>query len=260
MIVDLIITGDLHLDLRTDGIDRNDDIMKAMHEILYYTVKIKKENENTFLLNAGDIFHGTRPKAATIALAISLFEKFNNFSIGTHVIAGNHDVIDEKGKTSALEPIIAANFKSINIYHDIELKCIKYCKKSSKSVNIITIPHISKSKAIDNGFKTVQEYINNMCEEIEENLSTDDYNIVLSHMNIGGAMIGSENMLIKGTHEDFPSIFKTSKKIYCSFNGHYHKSQIINTTIPIICTGSVSTNDFGERNDTKHFFHLKLEI
>lgn len=260
MKIDLIIHGDMHLDLKTEGVDRNDDIMISMFQILDYSKKIKKENPNSIVLNAGDVFHNTRPKSDTTALAISIFEKFNNFEIENHIIAGNHDVIDEKGRTSALEPIIAANFKHINIYHDIELKCIKYCKESNRSVNLITIPHISKSKAIENGFKTVQEYINSRCEEIEKELFEEDYNIVLSHMNIGGALIGSENMLIKGTHEDFPNIFKTSKKIYCTFNGHYHKAQLINTFVPIVITGSISVNDFGERKDFKNFFHLKLEI
>ena len=265
MIVDLIVHGDLHLDLKTDGIDRNEDIMKSMNEILEYSKEVKEENENTIVLNAGDVFHNTRPKAETIAVAISLFEKFNNFRIENHIIAGNHDVIDERGRTSALEPIIAANFKHINIYHDIELICLRECntiKGSGKEgrLNLITIPHISKSKAVESGFKTVQDYINTKCEEIEEGLNKKDYNIVLSHMNIGGALIGSENMLIKGTHEDFPDIFKRSDKIYCSFNGHYHKSQLLNTKVPIVITGSVSTNDFGERLDNKNFFHLKLEL
>jgi DNA repair exonuclease SbcCD nuclease subunit len=67
-------------------------------------------------------------------------------------------------------------------------------------------------------------------------------------------------MLIRGSHEDFPEIFKTSDKISYIFNGHYHKSQIIETSKnSIIVTGSVIVNDFGERNDNKHFFHLQVE-
>lgn len=259
MNIDLIIHGDMHLDLKTEGIDRNEDILKSMDAIIKYSTKTKKENADTIVLNAGDVFHGTRPRSDTTASAISLYEKFDSLDIENHIIAGNHDVIDEKGRTSALEPIIAANFKHINIYHDIQIANIRNSSKAS--LNVITIPHISKAKAVENGFKTVQEYINKKCEDINKQLNVNNYNIVLSHMNIGGAAIGSENMMIKGAHEDFPDIFKKSKKINAIFNGHYHKSQVIKTSkVPIIITGSVIVNDFGERLDNKNFFHLKIEI
>jgi predicted phosphodiesterase len=124
------------------------------------------------------------------------------------------------------------------------------------------LPHISKARAAEQGYKNIQEFIDHKSELIELMLDSNDYNIVIGHMNITGATVGTEEFMIKGAHEDFPDVLKKSSKIDFIFNGHYHKAQIISNPkgAPIIITGSVSVNDFGERSETKSFFDLELNI
>lgn len=256
MKVRFIIYGDQHLDLKTEGIDRTDDILDAHSQITDYAIEVRKENQETIVLNMGDMFHGTRPRAEVLAKAIQMINVLEHEGIETHIIAGNHDVIDAKDQTSALAPLEAVGYQHINIYHSIELVRLR------EGLNLVTVPHISKAKAVNEGYKGVQDYINSKAAEIEEELDEDDINIVIGHMNISGAKTGTESYMIKGAHEDFPSVLKESEKIDYIFNGHIHRPQLIPNGLgaPIIITGDIQTNDFGERLDTKIFFDLEVEI
>ncbi len=254
--VHLIISGDNHYDLKTEGIDRNDDIFKAKQQAIDYAVDLKREGNEVYFLEPGDVFHGVRPRAESIAKAISQYSYLDMMKIPTIIVAGNHDVIDERGKTSALEPISAVGFRHITIYHDVVNREIR------QGLNLITLPHISKARAAEESYKNVQEFIDDKARLLEEDLDPEECNIVLGHMNITGATVGAEEFMIKGAHEDFPDVLKKSDKISYIFNGHYHKAQLISNPhgAPIIITGSVSINDFGERTETKAFFHLEVDI
>ncbi|MDF2615457.1 MAG: sbcD [Sedimentibacter sp.] len=254
--IHLIFAGDNHYDLKTEGIDRNIDISNAKQQAIKYAVELKESGVEVYFIEPGDIFHGVRPRAESIALAISDYKQLDSEGIPTYLVAGNHDVIDERGKTSALEPIIAAQFSMLNVYHDIELVKIR------EGLNLITLPHISKARAAEEGYKNVQEFIDHKSALIEKRLNPEEYNIVIGHLNITGATVGTEEFMIKGAHEDFPNVLRKSSKISYIFNGHYHKAQIISNPdgAPIIITGSISINDFGERTETKAFFDLEVEI
>lgn len=253
--INIVLVGDQHYDLKTEGIDRNDDILDANMQAINYCLELKNNGEKVILINAGDVFHGTRPRAETIAKVIEVHRILEDNEIDTYIISGNHDVIDQVGRTSALEPLLATGFKHINIYHDvtkIEL---------SSGVYLIAIPHISKVKAVENGFRNAQEYIDAKSTEINKSLNEDDTNIVIAHLNITGAKIGSEEFMIKGSHEEFPEVIKKSNKIDYIFNGHFHKAQLIDNPdgAPIVIIGNIQRNDFGERYDKKYFFNLRLE-
>jgi DNA repair exonuclease SbcCD nuclease subunit len=256
MKVDVIIYGDQHYDLKTEGIDRTNDIDDAHNQIIDYAIDLKGKKRRVVVLNMGDMFHGTRPRSEVIATAIRTLRKLEEEGIQTYIVAGNHDVIDQQGRTSALEPILAIGFEFVNIVHDITRF------EPYPGLNVICLPHISKAKAVSEGYKTAQEYIDAKSVEIEEEIDDDTKNIVIGHMNIAGAKTGTETYMIKGAHEDFPRVLKDSDKIDYIFNGHIHRPQIVPNPggAPIIVTGDIQTNDFGERLDTKIFFHLELEV
>lgn len=256
MKVHIIIYGDQHYDLKTEGVDRTEDIDDAHNQIIDYAINLNDQGEEVYVLNMGDVFHGTRPRSEVIATTIKTLKKLDDNDVPTVIIAGNHDVIDQQGRTSALAPIEAIGYKFINIYHSIELVRLR------KGLNIVTVPHISKAKAVSEGYKNAQDYIDAKAAEIEEQLNEDDINIVIAHMNIAGAKTGTETYMIKGQHEDFPKVLKVSDKIDYIFNGHIHRPQLIPNPegAPIIITGDIQTNDFGERLDTKVFFHLEVEL
>jgi DNA repair exonuclease SbcCD nuclease subunit len=254
--VRLIIYGDQHYDLKSEGIDRTNDIDDSHNQIIDYAINLKNENEDVLVLNMGDVFHGTRPRSEVLATAIRSFRRFERNKIDCFIIAGNHDVIDQAGRTSALEPLEAIGFNYIHIEHDIRL--VDWGEK----IDIVLLPHISKARAVEQGFKNAQDYIDSKAEEIEDQLSYDKPCIVIGHMNISGAKTGTETYMIKGSHEDFPKVFKESEKIDYIFNGHIHRPQIVPNAggAPIVITGDIQTNDFGERLDTKVFFDLEVEI
>lgn len=256
MVIDIIVYGDQHLDLKTEGIDRTDDILDAHKQITDYAIDLKNNGNEVICLNMGDMFHGTRPRAEVIAKAIAMLNVLESNEIETHIIAGNHDIIDARSKTSALEPLVAIGYRYINIHHTV------HCRVLRPGLNLITLPHISKAFAVEQGFKNVQDALDSWATQIEQNLPDDQYNIIIGHMNIEGAKTGTESYMIKGSHEDFPKVLKHSPKINIIFNGHIHRSQLIPNEggAPIIITGDIQCNDFGERLDQKQFFHLEVEI
>ena len=48
--INLIWTSDLHFGLKTDGIDRNEDIYNTTLEIVKYACRVKKEKPNTIFV------------------------------------------------------------------------------------------------------------------------------------------------------------------------------------------------------------------
>lgn len=255
MKIDVIIYGDQHMGLKTEGLDRTNDIDDSHNQVIDYVEDLVDEGKDVLVLNMGDTFHGIRPAPETIARVISTLNRLERMGVQTYIIAGNHDVVDQQGRTSALEPLNAIGFQYIKIVHDIY-------KFEYKGVNIVTLPHISKARAIEQGFKGVQDFIDIKSMRIEEILSMDKPVIVIAHHNIAGAKTGTEGFMIKGAQEEFPKVLKESEKVNYIFNGHIHKAQIIENPngAPIIITGDIQCNDFGERLDQKQFFHLELEV
>lgn len=260
MLIDVIIYGDQHYDLKSEGLDRTDDIDQAHNHIIDYAIDLKEQGKNVLVLNMGDVFHGTRPRAEVLGRVIRSLNKLENKGIETYIIAGNHDVIDAKDRTSALEPLYAIGYEHIHIIHDITL--FNYPEGYTSPLTVVTLPHISKAKAVFEGYKGVQEYIDTLSTNLEKLLPEKSPVIVIGHMNIAGAKTGTESYMIKGAHEDFPEVLKKSKKVNYIFNGHIHRPQLIPNLegAPIVITGDIQTNDFGERLDQKQFFHLEVEI
>jgi len=255
MKLNVIIYGDQHYDLKTEGIDRTNDIDDAHDQIIDYVDELVIQHEEVLVLNMGDVFHGTRPRAEVMARVISTFNRLENLGVPTYILAGNHDVIDQQYKSSALAPLEVIGWQYIRVFHDIQ-------RVNYKGLSIVTLPHISKARAVQNGFKGVQDYIDINSKVIDDDLPEDKPVIVIGHLNIAGARTGTEGFMIKGQQENFPEVLKKSKKVNYIFNGHIHKPQLVDNPggPPIIITGDIQVNDFGERLDTKCFFHLELEV
>lgn len=160
------------------------------------------------LVIAGDL-NDTKPiiRAEVANELISLFKEFHDVKI--HILAGNHDLINEKGIGHGLN-YLAPYAQIID----------SYCSSSSLGSNVLFIPYQTNSINL---------------EEVKKHNSK----IIIMHQGVKGAWMGDYI-------QDKSSIDPELLKDYVVFSGHYHRHQKVGT---ITYIGSPYTITYGEAQD-----------
>lgn len=254
----MIVFGDTHLGVQNYGISRTTDIFNSMNRIADTAI----DKEEDFVIHLGDFYHNDYPSPELIAMGINWCYRLENAGIRTYILEGNHD---KKGKNSALNPIKEIDFEYIKVVSSPFID-------KSQEYNMLFLPHVTKAQVIDvnkekieketdrekiKKLKSIDNYLNEVARTMLDSINNDTPAFVFSHLNVEGAVVGTEEFMLKGQHEVLPEVLVKSKKIKYIFNGHMHKKQIIKNKILI--PGSVEKFDFGERGDEKTFIEVDLE-
>lgn len=238
-----VVSGDYHLGLSTDGLDRSKDILSIALSIVQAAITEKCK----YFFHVGDLFDSEEPSPDHISWIVSLMNILESYKIESYFIPGNHDTDGRVGRTHALQPFKRFPYNHIHIIDDVE-----YIE--TKKFGFLFLPHIPKSVTIAKANMEPTDYMEAKSREFYKQMSKDKNNYVFGHLNIAGAVSGSEEFMLKGDHETFPEFLKDAKKIQLIFNGHIHKTQILgDNKIPIILPGSTECINMGERKDKKHY-------
>lgn len=244
----IIVCSDTHYDVSDREIKRNEDVDKTFGEVIENAI----ENEVDIFVHCGDVFDNNRPTTDAIAMLIRQLNKLEEAEIKTFILVGNHDIISQNGRTSALEPIKAINYKYIKVVEKPEVK------KFKNGVTLLFMPHIAKAhlggEDLLMGLQDFWEY------KIKELLkkSTDTV-IGFAHHNIEGATSGSEAWMVKGDEQILPKSIFENRKIKMIFDGHIHKPQILKKkSCKVVVVGSVECLNMGEKDEDKKFAILEV--
>ena len=260
----VIFSSDWHLGLRTNEIDRTDEIISVGKQVVKHCKKVKEDHKVVLVLG-GDIFNTNTPSEHHIGRFIEVLNLIRKHEINTYIMVGNHDSIADPERISCLSFIrkIKSAYPTITLVEDIKYLFIE--EQDYGSLHFTFLPHISKAlvhKKIKDGkydgVENTQAYIDHKCTKIMKKVGKMGHNYIFSHLNVIGAHPGSESNLLKKSEVYLPESFTSPPLGWCSptiIQGHIHSNSIMGD-INII--GSPIYCGFGESGD-KYFADITIK-
>jgi exonuclease SbcD len=263
----IVWSSDWHLGLKTDEIDRTDEIFNVGKDIIDKAIEYKEEGHDTILVLGGDIFDNNTPSERHIAVFIKLLKRIKEHNLKTFVMVGNHEAIADPNRLSCLSFIkeLKSGYPSIELVEDI--KIVKVGILDTGPMYLTFLPHISRAtieaKVKNKKLKqelTTQQYIESKSKRIAEKLGPNSNHIVFSHLNVRGAHGGSEENLLKRSEVYLPKIF-TDPPLGMPqpiiIQGHIHSNQMVGNDLYII--GSPIFCTFGEALTPKYYAEINVK-
>lgn len=245
----LIWISDMHLGLRTDDIDRTEEIESVCMYAFKHAVKIKAK----WIVLGGDIFDKNNPTEELIAVLLRLLEFARKHDIIVFVMDGNHEKFHRSNRQSCLQ--FLENLKGVfpNVRWISDVKTVRVNKDKRHRTYFTFLPHVNKVH-IPKEYDTPQQYVDARADEIIKKMTFFGQHFVFSHLNVRGAVPGSEEDMLKKSEIFLPDHFHTrnylDKPIPIVLNGHIHSRQK-NGLASII--GSPIYVSFGEKERNKYF-------
>lgn len=262
----VIWASDFHLGIRTDEIDRNDEILDIMEDIIDHGIKVNKEtSEEIIYVFGGDIFNSNNPNEKLITLFIFILNRLRETGFKTFIMAGNHDEVSDPERVSCLNFVheLGSVYPNITLVDDI--RSINMGTFDTGPLFFTFLPHVSKAliqRNVNEGRLRrnipTQAYINKKAEAIMKVVGQGSQHIVFSHLNVYGAHGGSEENLLKKSTAYLPKAMLDAPVGYTEpeiIQAHIHSKQKIGN---INIVGSQFYCGFGEREDEKYFLDLKI--
>lgn len=252
--------SDFHLGLKTDDIDREEEIIGVFVQQIHYAKDLMSQGKKVIYVLGGDIMNRNNPSEDLISRFIErVINLIRNLEIETYVMVGNHDSISVSGNTSCLTFIdkIRVGYPNIRLISDITLK--KIADTDIGPLWFSFFPHITRVHLEDTKFASTQEYIEVKADKIMKKVGPQGMLYAFSHLNVRGAHGGSEENLLKKSEVYLPKALL--EKIDDSYNlpeiiqGHIHTKDRINN---ISIVGSPIYCGFGEGEEEKYFLHLEI--
>lgn len=245
--VRLFISSDWHLDSVTSGVERFEEISRAVREVVDAVIADKTSDKRFVFL--GDLTdpHGAFSHKA-VAFAVEQSMRMAESGIASFWIAGNHDVILREGAGTTLEPMkpfgITGDDISVADVPDV-FSCGGVDEFSPELYDLfgpvlVMLPYVSPDR------------LYNPAEFIKRLPSFGNGKVlVLGHLTVLSAEIGSESgEFARGRELVFP--VEACKEKWGSrvtmVNGHYHKRQT--TKDGVIIPGSLARLRHDEEGNT----------
>jgi DNA repair exonuclease SbcCD nuclease subunit len=252
--------SDFHLGLKTDDIDREEEIIGVFIQQIDYIKELLDKGQKVIYVLGGDIFNRNNPSEDLISRFIDkVINRIKEIGVDAYFVVGNHDSISLTGNTSCLTFIdkIRAGYPNIRLISDITLT--KVCNTDFGPLWFSFMPHITRTHLEGTDYKSTQEYIDTKASKIMKRVGPDGTLYAFSHLNVRGAHGGSEENLLKKSEVYLPKCFleKEDHRINLPeiIQGHIHTRDRINN---ISIVGSPIYCGFGEGDEAKYFLHLEI--
>jgi len=252
--VKILVTGDWHLDARTAGFDRFEDLRAAVS----WTVDIADREHVDLYVMLGDLCDpDTTRSHRSIGLACETAASLADRGIAQVWIAGNHDVIEDGSGSTTMAALAGWSRKrrfcpghlQVPVTNDLppmlpfESRMFNVAEKPmhisrfmGTTNDVILFPFTARVNAYDPVQFVERTSLSQGCTKV----------LVFGHLNVIGADDGSET-------EDFPRgrdvVFPTDALLAkwgdrcLLFNGHYHRRQVVRG---VRMPGALGRLGFGE--------------
>lgn len=260
----LLHFADLHLGIenygslnpRTGLSTRVDDFLAALD----WTVDAAIAEEVDAVLFAGDAFKSRDPNPTLQREFAARIRRLAQRQIPTVLLIGNHDL-----------PSISARATAIDIYEALEIPGIYVARQirtirletRSGPLQVVALPWVARSHLLTKDElrdldseelqRRVAEIISAALEAAIEELDPNVPAILVGHVSVEGARLGSEQSIMLG-HELVlsPAQLHADRFDYIAL-GHIHHHQALSAHPPIVYAGSPERVDFGEEREAKGY-------
>lgn len=241
----IMASGDWHLDLAPRGVDRFDDLRGQVQRVY---AKLAEQEPDMFV-HLGDV---TDPDSGhrTVRAITVMREFYRGVPCLKRQLAGNHDVIDDANYLNYRSSVGPLRDEDVHVIEEPELEIVK--GKSGK-VGLLFLPYLSGAHVVpgpDGSRMSAREWLEVSTRKALEQAELDSVPVyAFVHLDVDGAVTGSEERMLRGGRLQVPEILETDPRVKLIVGGHIHKAQRVREKIRIV--GSFERLDFGERDDEK---------
>ena len=240
----LLVSGDKHLGLVSDGMERLDEQAR----ILERTVTLLRAERPDVFVDLGDLFHSPRPGPAAYELALEYLCQVSEWAAENagraFFMTGNHDKAT-RGDVHALRPL-----KTVGEYlrrSSVEVVDEPYVAEVG-DLDLMFLPHWTEWEARETsrGALGAEEYLTGFAEDA---LADSGKPIVaFAHLEVPGARMSNDETVQRDTGLAIPKEVLRDERVIRVYAGHVHKYQELER---VTVVGSAIYVDFGEAADPK---------
>lgn len=211
----VVFSSDWHLGLKTEEIDRTDEIIEIGKDIVNHCISLMEEDHRVILVFGGDMFNVNYPSEYHISRFIEVLNLVRKYKIECYIMVGNHDSIPDPDRSSCMSFVnkIRVAYPTIRLIDDIRF--LNVGNNDIGPIYFTFLPHITKAlvhKKIKDGKyegdTNPQKYIDSKSMRILKKLGKEEVtHYAFSHLNVIGAHPGSEENLLKKSEVYLPECF-----------------------------------------------------
>lgn len=230
----LIVTSDWHLDWRTDGFDRFEDIAEAVWLVVEEALRLP----DTVFLFLGDLSNPySRGVHRAVGFSVEIATELARADVWNFWLVGNHDVVEDAHGSHSLRALQGMHGNGRTFVLDIP-RFANFCVAGKRKA-ILGLPFTSPKNSYDPS-SVVDELSQQTC------LNSRDV-IVAGHLNLEGIGPGSETRdMARGREVFWP--FATIEDRFphaLKLNGHYHEQM---TYREVVIPGPLARLTHGEES------------
>jgi exonuclease SbcD len=241
----ILHTGDWHIGITRWGIDRSEEVFKSIEFIVDV---VEKESIDVVLI-AGDLFDHRMPKGENLYRTAGILQKLGSDDRKVIVVTGNHDwkeLATSLGIFSALS----------NVYFLTDIGVKSFTTRKGENLRLGSLPYFWERDFLHIGDDLTRreklgESLHRYLEEINQRFLPNSVNVLLGHIFVEGALLGSEMKLSFSSNFAIPPSWFPNRAHYVAL-GHAHKPQsVVGSPVPTYYCGSIVRIDFSEVDDKK---------
>lgn len=239
------MTNYSRLDPETGLETRLGDFFKTFDEIVDYAISEKVDA----VLFAGDMYKTRDPSPTQQRGVGERIKRLTKSGIPLVLVVGNHDTPNTDGKANTLDIYSTLEVDQVTVIRTPQL--INLPTKSG-NLQIIGLPWLQKGDLKLLGDKMVGLY-----ERLKDQQAGGPA-VIIGHLEVAGAMFGSEKGLVLGSDITIPLSLLTDHRLNYVALGHIHKYQELSKNPPVVYSGSPERIDFGEEKEEKGFVIVEI--
>lgn len=239
----IVATTDWHLDARTAGAPRRDDLSQALDASVKRAMQLRTPGNQVIYLFAGDLCDPWKASShAAVATAIDTATRLHNSAVESLWIVGNHDVIEDGTGDHALMALGRLNNSQVRVVAFPQIV-------SYRHVDILCLPYPSVTRAYDPVLQV---------QLMAKGRGKSDRALVIAgHLTLQGLLPGSEaTEMPKGREIAWP--LATLRACFPGapiLAGHHHHSQVFEGVHVI---GSLGRLTFADAEHTPRWLEMEL--
>jgi DNA repair protein SbcD/Mre11 len=266
----IIHFADLHIGVESYGkIDpatgfstRMLDILKALDSVVDYAI----QNQADMVLFCGDTYKTRDPSQTQQREFARRLRRLSAAGIAVFLLVGNHDLPNAVGKATAID--IFDTLYVDKVYVGNSFKVTRIPTKAGE-IQVVSLPwpkrssllsrEDTKNLTIDEINTKIEDTISAGLIDIEKDIDTGIPAILAAHISVSNAKGGSERTMLMG-RDPVILLSNVARPVFDYVAlGHIHRNQVLNTSPPVIYSGSLERLDFSDETQEKGFYVIDIE-
>jgi len=241
--VRVLVTGDKHLGLVSDGVARLEEQARVLRAI----VELASELKPDVYVDLGDLFNSPSPGPEAYAVALEYLLPLSRRVSSIYVLAGNHDK-RTRGSVNSLLPLEALA-RDDAFAGRVEVITEPILVREGSEF-LFLLPFVTEAEARERGaFEDSQSFLDRFAEgELESGLPRKARALAFAHLEVPGAKRGPDDVTQRDVGTSIPRALLEDPRVLRVYAGHVHHHQELDR---VTVVGSSIHVDFGEARSPK---------